>query len=221
VSGSRYTPKDRFYKKAKKDGFVARSVYKLEEIDQRFTLLKRGQRVVDLGCSPGSWLQYIGDSVGVKGLVLGYDLVPPKISLPSHVRTFELDVHELSPDRIRQDAGSDRPFHALLSDLAPKTTGIRDADQARSIGLVEHALYLAEALLVPEGVFAAKVFQGRGFDELIQDAKKRYRDVRALRPKATRQGSREAFLIIRGRRDSAGEVGDQRTDQEGDADPES
>ena len=223
MSRQRYDPKDRFYKQAKKDGFAARSVYKLEEIDRRFGLLKRGKRVVDLGCSPGSWLQYIAEAVGPKGLVLGYDLVAPKVSLPAHVRTFEVDVHELTPERIITDAGSKKAFDALVSDLAPKTTGIRDADQARSIALVEHALWLAEALITDEGFFAAKVFQGRGFDELIAETRKRYKDVRALRPKATRQGSREAFLIVRGRRVSAtdqSEVGEQGPEHEGEPDAE-
>jgi len=87
----------------------------------------------------------------------------------------------------------------VLSDMAPKTTGIRDADQARSIALVEHALYLADTLLVDDAIFAAKVFQGRGFDELVQNIKERFRKVKTLRPKATRTGSREAFIIARGR----------------------
>jgi len=194
-----YQQRDKYFKKAKKDGFVARSVYKLEEIDARHQLLKPGDRVVDFGCSPGSWLQYIGDAVGPKGMVLGYDLVPPRVTVPN-AKTFVADIHELTADIIKEHA-DDPEFTAtvVLSDMAPKTTGIRDADQARSIGLVEHALYLADALLVGDAVFAAKVFQGRGFDELVQDMKKQFKKVKTLRPKATRQGSREAFIIARGR----------------------
>jgi 23S rRNA (uridine2552-2'-O)-methyltransferase len=194
-----YQQRDKYYKQAKKDGFVARSVYKLEEIDARHQLLKAGDRVVDFGCSPGSWLQYIGEAIGPKGVILGYDLVPPRVTV-SNARTFVADIHELTAEIIKEHA-EDPEFTAtvVLSDMAPKTTGIRDADQARSIGLVEHALYLADALLVGDAVFAAKVFQGRGFDELVQDMKKQFQKVKTLRPKATRHGSREAFIIARGR----------------------
>ena len=194
-----YQQRDKYYKKAKKDGFVARSVYKLEEIDARHQLLKSGDRVVDFGCSPGSWLQYIGKVIGDKGFVLGYDLVPPRVSA-ANAKTVVADIHELTPEQVKLDAG-DPEFTAtvVLSDMAPKTTGIRDADQARSIALVEHALYLCEDILVGEAIFAAKVFQGRGFDELVQDMRKRFKKVKTLRPKATRHGSREAFIIARGR----------------------
>ena len=194
-----YQQRDKYYKKAKKDGFVARSVYKLEELDARHQLLKRGDRVVDFGCSPGSWLQYIGQAIGDQGFVLGYDLVPPRVSVPN-AKTVVTDIHELTPEQVKLDAG-DPEFTAtvVLSDMAPKTTGIRDADQAKSIALVEHALYLSEDLLVGDAVFAAKVFQGRGLDELIQDMRKRFKKVKTLRPKATRHGSREAFIIARGR----------------------
>lgn len=196
-----YDPKDRFYQRAKKDGFVARSVYKLEELDARHQLVKAGDRIVDLGCSPGSWLQYLSKAVGEKGLVVGYDLVPVRAG-GANVLTFEVDVYELTPARIRADAGlpEDARFDALVSDMAPKTTGIRDADQARAIGLVEHALALASELVTDDGVFAAKVFQGRGFDELLQATRDVFKTVKALRPKATRQGSREAFVIARARR---------------------
>ena len=194
-----YEQRDKYYKKAKKDGFVARSVYKLEELDARHQLLSPGARVVDFGCSPGSWLQYISEAIGEDGIILGYDLVEPRVSAPN-AKTFVADIYDLSAEQIRLDA-EDPDFTAtvVLSDMAPKTTGIRDADQARSIGLVEHALYLADELLVGEAVFAAKVFQGRGFDELLKDVKSKFKKVKALRPKATRQGSREAFIIAKGR----------------------
>ena len=114
-------------------------------------------------------------------------------------RVFQADAFDLTPERLRADAqlGEEERFDALVSDMAPKTTGIRDSDQARSIALVEHALWLADGVLVSGGVFAAKTFQGRGFDALLNDVKKRYADVKALRPKATRQGSREAFIVAR------------------------
>lgn len=133
--------------------------------------------------------------------MLGYDIVAPRVNAGPQVVTFVVDAHELTPDRVRHDAGDPViKFNAVVSDMAPKTTGIRDADQAKSIGLVEQALALAQVMLTNDGVFAAKVFQGRGFDELMRDVRKSFIDVRALRPKATRQGSREAFIIAKKRR---------------------
>ena len=167
---------------AKKDGFVARSVYKLEEIDARFALFSRGDKVLDLGCAPGSWLQYVSAKIGAKGRVIGYDLAEMKVGSPN-AATYIADVYELTPSMIIEDSDIEQ-FDAVISDMAPKTTGIRDADQARSIGLVENALALAQVLLKEEGVFAAKVFQGRGFDELMKTVRISYKEVRALRPKA-------------------------------------
>lgn len=169
----------------------------------------KGARIVDLGCSPGSWLQYLSTAVGESGVVLGYDIVAPKVTGGPNVHTFVTDVHELTPARIRADLAAalsydpERPppvqdklhIHGLLSDMAPKTTGIRDADQARSIGLVEAALELATVLLLPTGCFLAKVFQGRGFDELLLEVRRRFHETKVLRPQATREGSREAFII--------------------------
>lgn len=196
----KYTPKDAFFHKAKQDNFVARSIYKLEEIDERLHVLAKGGRVVDLGCSPGSWLQYAGKAVGPSGRVLGYDLVPPRAELPPHVRVFEADVFALTAERIRADLAAldpeaDGHVDAFLSDMAPKTTGIRDADQARSEALVECALQLALPLLRPGGAFVAKMFQGRGLDALLAEVKRTWRDTRVLRPKATREGSRELFIV--------------------------
>lgn len=199
----RYNPKDAFFHQAKHDNFVARSIYKLEEIDDRHHVLAKGGRVVDLGSSPGSWLQYAAGKVGPHGLVLGYDIVPPRAPAFPHVHVFEADVHALTADRIRADAAAALPpeklgsglFDAFLSDMAPKTTGIHDADQARSEALVESALALAAQLLRPGGAFVAKTFQGRGLDQLLMRVKKTWRDTRVIRPKATRDGSRELFIV--------------------------
>lgn len=166
---------------------------------------------MDLGCSPGSWLQYLGEVVGPNGLVLGYDLVAPRVVVGPQVAMRVADVYALTPETIRAHAAEalgrgpspdEAPllFDAVVSDMMPKTTGVRDADQAASIGVVEAALHLALALLQPEGVFVAKVFQGRGFDEVVREVRKALTEVRVLKPKATRQGSRESFIVAKGRR---------------------
>lgn len=172
-------------------------------------MLASGDYVVDLGCSPGSWLQYAAKVVGQKGAVLGYDLVPPRVELGPSVAIFEADVHTITPQRLLSDLRAivpaldpalTQPFHVLLSDMAPKTIGVRDADQARSIGLVEVALYLATQVVKPGGHFVAKTFEGRGVDALVLLVKKEFRSVKVQKPKATREGSREMFVVGRERR---------------------
>jgi len=201
----KYTPKDAYFEKAKLESFVARSIYKLEEIDAKYGVLDKGMRVVDLGCSPGSWLQYAAKVVGPKGAIIGYDIVPPRVELGQHIKTIEADVYTLTPERVREDLAQmfggtiepDARFDAFLSDMAPKTTGVHDTDQARSEAMVEAALALAAQLLRTGGTFVAKVFQGRGTDQLLNTVKQTWRDTRVLRPKATREGSREMFIITR------------------------
>lgn len=211
-----YERKDRFFKKAKQESFVARSVYKLEELDKKFHLFKKGDRVVDLGCAPGSWLQYLAKAVGPSGFILGYDLAPVTSAAGANVRHFELDVYELTAAAIRlelrqhlsKDAAPDADasrvrIDALVSDMAPKLSGIRDADQARSIGLAEHALSLALDLVRPGGAYVAKLFQGRDTDAFIASLKQHFDEVKIQRPEATRDGSREMFVVARGRKAQA------------------
>ncbi|MBI2376985.1 MAG: RlmE family RNA methyltransferase [Deltaproteobacteria bacterium] len=209
---SRYVKKDAFYHKAKRESFAARSVYKLDEIDARFKILEKNDRVVDLGAAPGSWLQYIAKAVGPGGLVLGYDLAPVTVEAGPAVHIRRVDVLALTAAEVRRDGwlamhpGTEAPtdlsmrFDVLVSDLAPKTTGIRDADQARAGALVESALALAVELLADDGAFVVKVFQGRGFDELLVATRKAFKETRVLKPEATREGSRECFFVARGRR---------------------
>jgi 23S rRNA (uridine2552-2'-O)-methyltransferase len=213
---SKYRPQDRFFQKAKKEQFVARSIYKLEEIDRRHRLLSKGDRVVDLGAAPGSWLQYVAEAIGKKGCVVGYDIEPVSVGAPN-AESFVADVAELDPERVRRDVavlaarvkGKEPPegpippsflVDGVISDMAPKLTGIRDADQAKSVELARRALALAEAIVKPEGYFVAKLFQGRDTDELVKDVKLTFKDVKLLKPEATREGSREVFLIARERR---------------------
>lgn len=196
----RYRKKDHFHQRAKSEHFAARSVYKLEELDERFGLLRRGAVIVDLGCAPGSWLQYLAKQLGPTGRAVGYDAAPVEVTLPATITAHQADVFDLSPDRIRADLGGAQPIAGLISDMAPKLTGVMDADQTRSVGLAERALWLATELVAPDGFFLAKLFQGRGVDPLLAETRMHFRRVKLLKPKATRDGSREAFVVGLGRR---------------------
>ena len=199
---SRYDPKDRFFNKAKSEHYAARSVYKLEEIDRRYRLIRRGMRLVDLGAAPGSWAQYLARAVGKKGRVVGYDLQPLSVHPGPAVTTFVADVVDLDAARIRGDmAQTDDPvppgyrIDGVLSDMAPKLTGIRDADQAKSVALAEHALRIAVAVVNPGGFFVAKLFQGRDTDPFLARVREVFRSVKLNKPEATREGSREVFVV--------------------------
>lgn len=189
-----YNPKDYYFKKAKKENFAARSVFKLDEIDQKFKIIKPGQTVFDLGCSPGSWAQYASQKVGAKGRVLGVDLSPVTVKLPN--ATFlQADLRDLNLEQVFAEHGFVPPFDVVISDMAPKTTGIRITDQARSMELCELALDVARQFLKPGGHFVCKFFHSDDFTKLRDEIKKTFADVQAIRPHSTRSISKEIFLI--------------------------
>jgi 23S rRNA (uridine2552-2'-O)-methyltransferase len=189
-----YNKRDHYYHKAKEDNFAARSVYKLEEIDQKFKLIKPGMRVLDLGAAPGSWSQYLSQKVGDQGRVLGVDLIQVELTLSNAV-FIHADLRDLSLDQIFQDHGFDPVFDGVFSDMAPKTTGIRITDQARSMELCELALSVADRFLRPGGNFVCKFFHSDDFQDLKKQMDSRYGRVEVLRPKSTRKESKEIFLI--------------------------
>ena len=137
--------KDHYFHKAKKDGYAARSVYKIEEIDKKYRIIRTGNKVLDLGCSPGSWLQYASRKVGKSGQVLGVDLQPVKISLPSHVKVIKADIFELTDEDLKINGGQS---NVILSDMSPKTSGIRTTDVRRSFELNKKVLNLANDIPV-------------------------------------------------------------------------
>lgn len=186
---------DGYYRKAKAEGFAARSVYKLEQMDRRYKLLRRGQRVVDLGCHPGSWLQYAARRVGAGGLVVGVDLKPPTVKLEEWVRFVQRDVRELGAEDLKAFAEA---FDVILSDVAPATTGIRHADEAASVQLVEAVLSLAAGVLKPGGALVAKVYEGGSTPGLLKRVKGMFAMAKAHKPEASRAGSRELYLVGRG-----------------------
>ena len=192
-----WKPQDHYFRRAKKEGFIARSVYKLEEVDRRVRLFKPGQRVLDLGCHPGSWLQYCARAVGKRGLVVGVDTRTISIELPPHVHFIQADVFELLPTDLYQIS---EEFDVVLSDLAPATTGIRSVDSSRSFTLFQRALTLADDVLIPGAHFLGKLFQGPGFDEMVKELKSRFSKVKGIKPRATRSQSKEIYLVAMGKK---------------------
>ena len=183
---------DRFHKKAKAQGFRARAAFKLEHIDNKVGLFKSGQRVCDLGCSPGSWLQYAAGKVGSRGRLVGLDRTLIEINLPN-VRVMAGDVNEVTADELLGDDFD--AFDVVMSDMAPDTSGVRSLDQDRSEMLFERALYLAEQSLAEGGHFAGKLFQGRGFQDLVKHCRQRFERVKIVKPPASRQESIEQYVV--------------------------
>lgn len=192
-----YNPKDYYFRKAKTENYAARSAFKLEEIDRRFRLLRPGQTVLDLGAAPGSWSQYASKRVGAGGRVVGIDLQPVKVSLPNAV-FVEADLLDASLPAILSGAGASPPFDVVLSDMAPKTTGVRITDQARSLELCGIALTAASDSLKEGGSFVCKLFHGEDFEAFRAQLRERFAKVEVLRPKSTRKQSKEVFFIAIG-----------------------
>lgn len=194
---SRKSPKknrweDHYTRKARKDKYPARSVYKLQEIQKKFGIIKKGDRVLDLGCAPGSWLLYAAELTGPKGEVVGIDQKPVAIQTPEHVKVFTGDaLDEL--DTVVGMLG--RGYDAVISDMAPGTTGNKIVDAARSIGLCEAALNLAGELLKPGGVFLCKVFQSGEVKQFSEEVRKRFSQQKTFKPRSSRKASKEMFII--------------------------
>jgi 23S rRNA (uridine2552-2'-O)-methyltransferase len=188
---------DHYSRKAQKEKFAARSVYKLAEIQQKHHLIRKGDRVLDLGCAPGSWLQYAAQQIGPGGQVMGVDLKPVTIRLPDTVQVITGDIDALFQEGDeRLEAG----FKVVLSDMAPATTGNKHADAARSFALCETALDVAAAVLQPGGNFVCKIFQGEDFKPFCDKVKARFARMHIFKPQSSRKGSKEIFVIGLGKR---------------------
>lgn len=194
---SRRRRHDEFYQRAKDERYPARSIYKLKELDERFRLLKSGQRVLDLGCRPGSWLLYAAERVGPKGAVVGLDREELDIELPAHSQVLVGDVMTITAAQLR---GSLPCFHTVLSDMAPDTTGVAFTDQVRSAELFMRAIDLSIEVGCPGGHFVGKLFMGAGFDEAIAKAKAGYKRTKVVKPDATRKESKELYVVATERR---------------------
>ena len=180
---------DHYSRQAKKDRFPARSVYKLAEIQKKHRLIKKGDTVLDLGCAPGSWLLYAAKLTGPKGRVIGLDLKPVSIQLPSHTKIITADVFTLDIESLEKD------FKVVLSDMAPATTGHNIVDAARSYNLCESALNIAQSILLPGGSFVCKIFQGPDFNLFLNAARAGFKGLKIFKPQSSRKASKEIYVI--------------------------
>ena len=183
---------DHLTQKAKAENYPARSVYKLMEIQKRFRVIKKGGRVLDLGCSPGSWLIYAAKTTGPSGRAVGIDLKPVETNLPDNAVAHTGDIFEMEPT-LGEAVGNG--YDSVLSDMAPATTGRKDVDSARSFDLCEAALRVACDLLAPGGNFVCKIFQGAEFKQFEKDVKSRFAQHKIFKPESCRKSSKEIYII--------------------------
>ncbi|HEY7716887.1 MAG TPA: RlmE family RNA methyltransferase [Candidatus Binatia bacterium] len=192
-----FKPRDHYYKKAKQEGYRSRAAYKLLELQQRYRILKVGDAVIDLGAAPGGWLQVAAQIVGHKGSVIGIDLQDIK---PLPERNVTLMHGDVSSDeiqiKIKERLG--RPADCIISDMAPKLSGIRDADMARCVELNRIALNLAVHLLRPGGCLLIKSFISNDLHAFTAELKRYFSAVQRTKPEATRQGSSEFYFVATG-----------------------
>jgi len=191
-----YKAQDSYYKKAKQEGYRSRAAYKLLELQQRFRLMRPGDVVVDLGAAPGGWLQVAAKFVGQSGKVIGIDLQPIERLREPNIIFFQGDI--TSPEISKKISELvDGKVHCVLSDLAPRLSGIRDADAARCLELNRTALTVANALLRPGGSFLAKGFVNQELHTFTLELKQHFHSVQRTRPEATRQGSSEFYFFAK------------------------
>jgi 23S rRNA (uridine2552-2'-O)-methyltransferase len=186
-----YSRPDAFSRRAKEEGYPARSVYKLEEIDRRTRLLRPGQRVLDLGAAPGSWAMYTAKKIGPTGRLLAIDLNPLTVALPRWAEAREGDALTLA----NEDLALFAPYDVVLSDMAPQTTGNRLGDQTRSFELFMRALAVAATLTKVGGSFVGKIFMGEDMPLARAELKRLFAKDKTMRPEGTRSVSYETFGI--------------------------
>ncbi len=184
-----FNPKDRFFHKAKAEGFLARSAYKLDEIQKKFNLLRSGDFVLDCGAAPGAWSQIASKVVGPQGFVVGLDLKPIDLKLPN-TAFYQMDVFKFDEEILRG-----REINCLLSDMAPNTTGVRGVDQARSAELCLEVLKLADKYLKPKGHLVMKLFEGPDAEKLAKELSRKFASSKRFKPEAVRKGSFETYFV--------------------------
>jgi len=177
---------------AKKEGFPARSVYKLKEIDEKYKIIKEGNRVLDLGCAPGSWLLYVSQKVGNKGKVIGVDIEEIKIPKKANIVFIKRNVFDLKESDFKDK------FEVVVSDLSPKTSGIKFLDAGKSLELAEKSFEIAKSVLLPGGNFVCKIFESESSNAFFKKVKNCFDFAKRFKPKAVIKKSREFYIIGRG-----------------------
>jgi 23S rRNA (uridine2552-2'-O)-methyltransferase len=187
---------DYYFKKARKENYPARSVYKLAEAQDRFHFLKRGDNILDIGCYPGSWSIYAARVIGPQGVVIGVDLQAGNRMQQSGHAAIEFIRGDIMDDEVIAAIKKYRPgFNAVLSDMAPQTTGNKWSDQQKSLNLSRRAFALALELLAPGGSFYCKVFEGEDFKEFYDSVRPYFAKAKIVKPKSSRKESREVFIL--------------------------
>jgi 23S rRNA (uridine2552-2'-O)-methyltransferase len=186
---------DPYVARAKKEGWRSRAAYKLIEMDERYNLLKPGQKIIDLGAAPGGWSQYAIQKVGPKGRVVGIDLldIDPIPGVEFTVMDF---LDEDAPQRLKDMLGGEAD--GVMSDMAANTTGHKKTDHLKIVGLAELAIHFACEVLAPGGFFVAKVFQGGTEGDLLTMLKRDFKTVRHVKPDASRASSAELYVLATG-----------------------
>lgn len=200
--------RDHYFLKAKQENYPARSVYKLKEIDNRFKIFRKGMKVLDLGAAPGSWSLGAAEKVGPSGRVLACDLQETETVFPRNVTFMQENVFERS-EAFDAMLAEWAPFHVVISDMAPRTTGTRFTDQARSLELCLEALAVADLCLIKGGSFVVKIFMGPDIQELVQAMRARFESVKFFKPKSSRAESKETFYVGLGFRGADDQPSDQ------------
>ena len=192
-------PADHWNERAKKEGYSARSAYKLEEIQRRFRVIPRNPRVLDLGCAPGSWTEYVARVTRYKGSVVGIDIQ----DVPGYRGTLlKASIFDVDPAKVLEELGG--PADLVISDMAPSTTGSRFTDHVRQIELAEAGRVLAARVLRPGGNFVVKVFDGEDAPDFVKRMRADYGKARRVKPDATRNKSVEFFMVGMGRKPASG-----------------
>ncbi|HAK91435.1 RlmE family RNA methyltransferase [Massilia timonae] len=198
---------DPYVKLAQKEGFRARAAYKLKEIDEQEKLIKPGQVIVDLGCTPGSWAQYTrrklagADGGGINGTIIGLDILP--MEPIADVQYIQGDFREEEVLTQLDEVLSGRKADLVLSDMAPNLSGISHADAARMEHLIDLAIEFSQLHLKPGGGLVVKCFKDMGFTQILEKFRTEFKTVKQIKPKASRDKSSEIFLLGRGLKNPA------------------
>ncbi|MDO8676213.1 MAG: RlmE family RNA methyltransferase [Candidatus Azambacteria bacterium] len=189
-----YIPLDKWALRAQKEGYAARSAYKLVDIDRRFHIFEKGDLVLDLGCAPGSWIQVAAEKIGPKGFIIGVDIEPLKIKKPLNLLFIKKDIYE-SDLVIKIKEITKKKFDVVLSDLSPKTTGQKDVDQWRAHELALRVLDIIKIELKEGGRAVIKIFEGPDTPKIIKLCKEAFSTVHLIKPEASTKGSKEAYIV--------------------------